>query len=69
MDHRRERNEFGLDELNEQDVRNERGDHFIKWAIGGLAVFALFAGLAFFTTTTGTQMASETSASSPSINR
>ena len=51
MDHRKERNEFGLDECNEQDVRNESRSEMMVWIFGGLAAFTLFAALAFFTST------------------
>jgi hypothetical protein len=58
MERPKERNEFGLDRSNEMDVRNERGDSTITWALGALAIFAVFALLAFFTSSTDTQTAS-----------
>lgn len=50
MDHRQQRNEFGLDKLNEQDVRNEASSGIAPWVVAGLAAFAFFAFLAFYTT-------------------
>jgi hypothetical protein len=57
MERPKERNEFGPDRYNEMDVRDERGDNAITWALGALAIFAVFALLAFFTSNTDTQTA------------
>jgi hypothetical protein len=59
MERRKVRNEFGLDQYNEQDVRNERSAGAMIWIFAGLAAFAFFAWMAFYTTTpTDTSLAS-----------
>jgi hypothetical protein len=74
MEHPKERNEFGLDKYNEIDVRNERGASGMTWVLGALAIFAVFAMIAFFSSGTDTQTASDrpaattTGAGSPMAN-
>jgi hypothetical protein len=53
MEDRKVRNEFGLDESNKQDVRNERHGG-LKWIVAGLVAFAFFAGMAFYSSTKNT---------------
>src|SRR3954468_18778660 len=74
MEHPKERNEFGLDKYNEIDVQSERGAGTVTWVLGALAIFAVFALLAFFSSGTDTQTASDrpaattTGAGSPMAN-
>jgi hypothetical protein len=48
MKYRRERNEFGLDEYNERDVRNERNSGAMFWIFAGLAAISFVAGMRFY---------------------
>ena len=57
MEHRKVRNEFGLDEYNEMDVRKERMKRQIPWLVGALAIFAVLGILIYWMTDRDTQSA------------
>jgi hypothetical protein len=59
MEHRKVRNEFGLDEYNAMDVRRERAKRFMPWILGAVAIVAVFGLMAFFAAGTDTRMASD----------
>ena len=43
MDHRKERNEFGLDEYNALDVQKERANDALPWLIVAVGLLAITA--------------------------
>ena len=43
MDHRKERNEFGLDEYNARDVQKERAKDALPWLITVVGLLAITA--------------------------
>lgn len=57
MEHRKVRNEFGLDEYNEMDVRKERMKRQMPWLLGALAIFAVLGILIYWMTDRDTQSA------------
>ena len=50
MERREIRNEFGLDEHNERDVRNERMKRQMPWLLGALAIFAVLGTIIYWMT-------------------
>jgi hypothetical protein len=57
MEHRKVRNEFGLDEYNAMDVRKERMKRQMPWLLGALAIFAVLGMLIYWMTDRDTQSA------------
>ena len=48
MDHRNERNEFGLDENNSLDVQKERAKNTMPWVVGAVAALLVAFALMMF---------------------
>jgi hypothetical protein len=57
MERREIRNEFGLDEHNEQDVRNERMKRQMPWLLAALAIFAVLGAVIYWMANRDTQTA------------
>ena len=57
MERRKIRNEFGLDEYNEQDVRNERMKRQMPWLLGALVIFAVLGTIIYWMTNRDTETA------------
>jgi hypothetical protein len=57
MDQRKIRNEFGLDEYNEQDVRNERMKPLMPWLLTALTLFAVLGTIIYWMTDRDTETA------------
>ena len=57
MEQREVRNEFGLDELNAQDVRNERAKRYLPWVLGAVVIFAVSGMIIFAMSGRGIQTA------------
>ena len=57
MERREIRNEFGLDEHNAQDVRNERMKRQMPWLLGALAIFAVLGAVIYWMANRDTQTA------------
>jgi hypothetical protein len=58
MDHRDQRNEFGLDELNAVDVQKERARSGMPWVFGVVVLLAVAALMIFGLPSTTDQHAS-----------